>query len=169
MVKKRLFVTLMAIGVSWLSVTTMSAGQPPEVIHFEGTTGQPMEAPGVYPRIYSGRIEFLHAKHFTDYGPTCVDCHHADTFEPGVGLESDVEVMRCVDCHDAPGLVYGRRVDESDPSDLVMHRPNVMHMRCIGCHEETAAKNRSIVAPMACRGCHAQRQADYTLTGSGGS
>jgi hypothetical protein len=169
MMRKRLFATLMAIAVSWLSVASMSAGQPPEVILFEGTTGRPFEAPGVYPRIYSGRVEFQHGKHFTDHGPTCGDCHHADSFDPGVGSESDVEVTRCVDCHDAPGLVYGRRVDETDAGDLVVHRANVFHTLCVGCHEESAAKSRAIVAPIACRGCHSQRQADYTLTGSEGS
>jgi len=167
--KHRLFVTLMAIAVSWISVLSMNAGQPPEIIHFEGTSGQPMDAPGVYPRIYSGRVEIQHGKHFTEYGATCDGCHHMDSFDADVGLNSDVEVTPCADCHDAPGLVYGRRVDESDADDLVMHRANVMHKRCIGCHEESAAKNRTIVGPMACRGCHAQRQPDYTLTGSGGN
>ena len=168
MITRRRFVMLMAIAMTWLSGPGMNAGHPPEVILFEGTTGQPMESPGVYPRVYSGRVEFQHGKHFTDHGPTCDNCHHADSFDPGVGLASDVEVTRCVDCHDALGLVYGRQVDESDADGLVAHRANVMHKLCVGCHEESAATNRSIVAPIACRGCHAQRQADYTLTGPGG-
>jgi len=168
MTRNRLFVALTGLALLSLSVVALGEGPPPEVIHFEGTTGRPLEAPGVYPRVYSGRVEFPHGKHVSDYGVTCVVCHHADSFDSGVGLESEVEITRCVECHDAPGLVYGRQADEMDEGELVMHRANVMHRRCRGCHQESAAENRAIIAPIACRGCHAQRQSDYTLTDSAG-
>ena len=161
MTKNRLFVTWIGLVLLWISIPALGQVRPPEVIRFEGTTGRTMEAPGVYPRVYSGRVEFAHGKHFSNHGVACDDCHHEDSFDPGVGLESDVEITPCVDCHDAGGLVYGRRVDEMDEDDLVEHRANVMHKLCVGCHEESSARNRAIVAPIACRGCHAQRQADY--------
>jgi len=152
------------IVLIWLSVVAGDGIRPPEVIHFEGTTGRSFEAPGVYPRVYSGGVEFPHGTHFTDQGVGCSVCHHMDEFDPDIGLESEVEITHCIDCHDATGLVYGRQADELDESDLMMHRPNVMHTRCVGCHEDVSAANGAIVAPIACRGCHSQRQRDYTLT-----
>ena len=152
-------------GIMLLAVTvsSLSSSGPPEVIRFPGSSEKPMETPGVYPRIYSGVVEFPHGRHVTDYGATCGDCHHADSFEPDVDLESGAEITNCVECHDSGGLVYGRPIDEAAEEDLLMHRANVMHMRCIGCHEKTSARKKAIVAPIACRGCHAQRQADYEL------
>jgi len=168
MIRKRLLIALTSLVLLSVSVGASREGPPPEVIRFEGTTGRPFEAPGVYPRVYSGRVEFPHGRHVSDYGVTCEVCHHADSFDPAAGMDSEVEITRCVDCHDAPGLVYGRQVDEMDGDDLLMHRANVMHQRCRGCHEESSAENRSIVAPIACRGCHAQRESDWSLTDSPG-
>ena len=162
--KRFLSVTILGLALVWGTVPEVSAVTPPEIIHFEGTSGRPMESPGVYPRVYSGKIEFPHGRHFTEFGPTCVDCHHADSFEPDDDLETDVEITNCIECHDSVGLVYGRHVDELAEEDILVHRPNVIHKLCVGCHEEASAENHAIVAPIACRGCHSQRQADYTLT-----
>ena len=119
MTRKRLLVTLAGLAVLWGSGYALAEGPPPEVIRFEGTTGRPFDAPGVYPRVYSGRVEFQHGKHFTDSDVACGDCHHADSFDPGAGLETDVEITRCIECHDEPGLVYGRKADELDDDDLL--------------------------------------------------
>ena len=124
--------------------------------------------PGVYPRVYSGRVELRHARHVTDYAVTCDECHHVDSFDSDVGPDNHIEITDCIECHEARGLVYGRKVDELDPDEVVIHRANVMHELCVGCHEERSARNHSIIAPIACRGCHAQRQVDYTLTESTG-
>lgn len=146
-----------------LSVTGAAGDSPPEVISFKGSAGRPMEAPGVYPRLYSGAVSFSHEKHFSDYGPSCPDCHHDDSGEPRSDLTTGMDVDNCVDCHDNEGLVYGRPADEMSDGDLVTHRANVMHRLCVGCHERSSAKAAALVAPLACRGCHGQRERDYTL------
>lgn len=136
---------------------------PPEVIRFDGTAGRPMEAPGVYPRLYSGAVEFGHAKHFSSAGRSCGDCHHDDSGEPREELEAGMDIDNCIDCHSEEGLVYGRPADEASDGDLVEHRANVMHRLCVGCHERSSAAAKALVAPLACRGCHGQRERDYTL------
>ena len=144
--------------------TPCAAGDyPPGVISFTGSTGRPMEAPGVYPRLYSGAVEFSHEKHFSDYGPSCSDCHHDDSGEPRTDLTSGMDVDNCIDCHDEEDLVYGRPADEMDEGGLIAHRANVVHRLCVGCHERSSAEAKALVAPLACRGCHAQRERDYTL------
>ena len=140
-----------------------SGDAPPEVIRFDGTTGRPMEAPGVYPRIYSGAVEFSHEKHFSSEGRSCGDCHHDDSGEPREELEAGMDIDNCTDCHGEEGLVYGRPADEMADGDLIEHRANVMHRLCVGCHEQSSAAAKALVAPLACRGCHGQRERDYTL------
>jgi hypothetical protein len=159
-----LLATIIGVMLAGLTVPDLIADTTPELIRFPGSSGRPMEVPGVYPRIYSGTVEFQHEKHFSADGSTCGDCHHADDFEPDTDPDEDVEITNCNECHYAEGLVYGRRADEMDEDELLEHRANVMHIRCVGCHEEKSAQERAIVAPIACRGCHAQRQADYQLT-----
>lgn len=144
-------------------VVCVSGDSPPEVIRFEGSAGKPMEAPGVYPRIYSGAVEFSHGKHFSSEGRSCGDCHHDDSGEPREDLEAGMDIDNCIDCHGEEGLVYGRPADEMADGDLVEHRANVMHRLCVGCHERSSAAAKALVAPLACRGCHGQRERDYTL------
>jgi len=136
---------------------------PPEVIRFNGSTGRSMEAPEVYPRLYSGVVEFSHERHSSSYGAKCVDCHHMDGEELGEDAASAADALNCEECHDQPGLVYGRPADEMLDNELVYYRANVMHKLCVGCHERSSAEARSLVAPLACRGCHAQRSRDYVL------
>jgi hypothetical protein len=164
-VETRRVLTAMIFGLAFglFPVYTLSGDPPPEVIRFEGTAGTPMEAPDVFPRIYSGRVEFSHGKHFSTYGMTCGDCHHDDSGEPRTQLKPGGEVTQCIECHDEEGLVYGRRADEMADDQIVAHRANVIHKLCVGCHERTSAERRSIVAPIACRVCHAQRGADYVM------
>jgi hypothetical protein len=140
-----------------------SGESPPDVIRFEGTAGSPMEAPGIYPRLYSGAVEFSHEKHFSFYGPSCDDCHHDDSGEPRADLKPGMDVDACVDCHGEEGLVYGRPADEMTDGDLIEHRANVVHRLCVGCHERSSAEAKALVAPLACRGCHGQRERDYIL------
>jgi len=140
-----------------------AGGSPPEIISFDGSAGRPMEAPGVYPRIYSGAVEFTHEKHYSSEGRTCGTCHHDDSGEPREDLEAGMDIDHCIDCHGEDGLVYGRPADEMADGDLIEHRANVMHRLCVGCHERSSAEAKALVAPLACRGCHSQRERDYTL------
>lgn len=137
--------------------------EPPRVVQFSGTSGRPMEAPGVYPRVYSGSVEFSHQKHFSEYGATCIDCHHMDGEELSAGSAAASDAMSCAECHDEEGFVYGRLADEMPEDELLFYRANVMHRLCVGCHENSSAKARALIAPLACRGCHAQRSRDYRL------
>jgi hypothetical protein len=162
---KRALVSVAVFGLMLVSFSGYCSAEesPPEVISFKGTTGRPMEAPGVYPRLYSGAVIFNHEKHFSDYGPSCADCHHDDSGEPRTDLTSGMGVDNCIDCHDEEGLVYGRPADEMDEGGLIAHRANVVHRLCVGCHEGSSAEAQALVAPLACRGCHDQRERDYTL------
>ena len=157
----RLVVMIGLLLVSFSSVGI--AGSPPDTIHFNGSSGKPMEAPGVYPRLYSGAVEFRHEKHFTEYGATCVDCHHMDGEELIAQAASATEALACADCHDQEGLVYGSAADEMPEDELLFYQANIVHKLCVGCHERSSAEARALIAPLACRGCHAQRSRDYVL------
>ena len=157
------FTVAVIIGLLPVSFPRLCAAgdSPPDIIRFNGTTGRPMEAPGVYPRLYSGAVEFHHEEHFSSYGPICSDCHHADSEELSADLSPDIDVLNCDECHDQEGLVYGRQADAMSDDELIFYRANVLHKLCIGCHESSSAEARALIAPLACRGCHAQRSRDY--------
>jgi len=161
----RIIVTAVFSGLLLVTFSDRGAAResPPEVIHFKGTTGRPMEAPGVYPRLYSGAVDFSHEEHFSTYGLTCSDCHHVDGEDLSADSSSGTGALSCVECHDQEGLVYGRAAEEMSDDELLFYRANAVHRLCIGCHERSSAEARTLVAPLACRGCHAQRSRDYTL------
>lgn len=163
--KRTTFASATIIGLLLFPFSSLGVAEesPPETIHFDGSTSKTMEAPGVYPRLYSGNVEFHHEKHFSSYGATCVDCHHMDGEELSAEPASDADALSCAECHDQEGLVYGRPADEMPEDELIMYRANTLHKLCVGCHERSSAEARALVAPLACRGCHAQRSRDYVL------
>jgi hypothetical protein len=141
---------LLAIGVA------VAQQNIPEVIDFEGAT---IEAglKDIYRSIYSGPVKFTHLKHVEDYGAVCGDCHHDSDYEPIEAYDPDA-IYACGECHEEEGLIRGPVAENNaSESDLIAHRPNALHLQCIGCHRLYNDLQRVVRVPESCIACHDRR------------
>ena len=99
-------------------------------------------------KIYAGPVTFSHDGHTTEYGLSCVACHH--TLEEG---ETEVEET-CSDCHTEPGFVRGKQAEELDEDELIEHYLNALHIQCIDCHKQKKIEDRQRKIPIGCTQCH---------------
>jgi hypothetical protein len=154
---------IICAGIILLAIGVAVAGGPiPKVVNFDGAVDGG-GSKDIHPSIYTGPIIFSHEKHFMDYGAKCGDCHHDSDGEPIVGYSSD-KTFTCGDCHDEEGLIRGPIAENAaSDEDLIAHRANVLHMRCIGCHRNYNAEKKSVQAPVSCRICHTKRPQDWTI------
>ena len=107
------------------------------------------EFPDVKPiKIYAGPVTFTHQAHRTEYGVSCIQCHHH--------LESnDQEVTEtCADCHVEPGFVRGEEAERLSDEEKAEHYLNALHSVCIGCHKEKKLEDRTSTIPISCTRCH---------------
>jgi len=144
------------------SVAVGADSEIPKTIEFDGAEngGQTKD---LFPAMYSGKVVFGHTQHMEEYGLECGDCHHDDTMEP-IEEYDPSESYSCGDCHAEPGLVRGPIAEnEVSESDLVEHKANVLHMLCIGCHEERNSKKHSVKAPVSCRTCHDKQPRSWVI------
>ena len=93
----------------------------------------------------------------------CGDCHHDSNFEPIEDYDPD-ESYTCIDCHGEEGFIRGPIAENAaSDEDLIAHRANVLHMRCVGCHRNNNAEKKSVLAPVSCRTCHKKRSQDWRI------
>lgn len=116
----------------------IAANTPPDkvVIENEG-----------YKRDRYGAVTLDHAKHVSDFGATCKDCHHEYEDGKNVWEEGD-PVTPCADCHDPEG----RSKDEP------MGLRYAYHDNCNDCHNQ-AIKEGKKNAPKrtSCTACHEKK------------
>ncbi len=162
--KTRFLITCFA-GIILLSAVNVALALEtaiPDVIHFNGAVDGGGSA-DIHPTTYSGPVTFQHKKHFSEYGAGCGNCHHDSDHEPIVGYDDD-KSFSCADCHDEEGFIRGPLAENAaSPDDLIAHRANVIHMRCIGCHKKNNSERNVIRMPEACRMCHTKRDRDWIL------
>ena len=160
--KTRFLITCLA-GVFLLAAGLANAEEIiPSVFNFDGAVdGGGSEK--IHPSIYTGPVVFQHRKHFEEYGTGCGDCHHDEDHEQIIGFDDD-KIFACGECHDKEGLIRGPIAENETPNDdLIAHRANVLHIRCIGCHKKNNSARHAIRMPEACRMCHAKREQDWSL------
>ena len=160
--KIKILITCLA-GAILLAVNIATAQNSiPDVITFDGTTDGG-GTDDIHPSTYTGPVAFSHQKHLSDYAAGCGDCHHDSDHEPIVGYSPD-KSFTCEDCHDEEGLIRGPIAENAASiDDLITHRANVLHMKCIGCHKKHNAKQHLVSAPEACRFCHTKRPQDWII------
>ncbi len=151
------------VGIILLVIGAAFAAESiPKVIHFEGAVDGGT-AQDRYPSIYTGAVLFNHEKHHMDYGAKCGNCHHDDDGEPIDGFDSHI-TFTCEDCHYLEGLIRGPMAEnDTSESDLIAHRSNVLHMRCIGCHRQYNNLNKVVRVPESCITCHAERPQTWVI------
>jgi hypothetical protein len=156
-------ILIICAGIIVLAIGAAVAEEPiPKVVNFDGAVDGG-GSKDIYPSIYTGPIPFRHEKHFMDYGASCGDCHHDSDAEPIVGYSSS-KSFTCGDCHVEEGLIRGPIAENAaSDEDLIAHRANVLHMRCIGCHRNYNTEKKSVLAPVSCRTCHTERPQDWAL------
>ena len=90
-----------------------------------------------------GTVTFAHQKHAGLTITQCTTCHHK--IQP-----ADTEVKPCHDCHK----------HDAKSSDKVLKTSKAFHVRCIGCHEYTAAGGQN-AGPLKkkCKLCHVKPEA----------
>ena len=147
---------LLAIG------TAIALQNVPIVIDFDGATDD--GGPGdIFRSIYSGPVKFTHSKHVQDYGAVCGDCHHDSNAEPINSYDPDA-TYACGECHDEEGLIRGPIAENDVPTELrIAHRANVIHMRCIGCHQMYNNLNRVGRVSESCKTCHTRNTQDWVI------
>ena len=136
--KKNISVIYLAVlaGVVFLTVGILAAADavtPPEkvTINNEG-----------YKSDKKGAVEFSHAKHVSEYGAACTDCHHEYKDGQNVWKEGDA-VKTCVSCHDLD--------NDQDNAKKAM---TAYHTNCRDCHK----KSGKDTAPSSkCTDCHAAK------------
>lgn len=134
----------------------------PEVIEFDGSVDGG-RTDDIHPSTYTGPVSFQHARHIEQYAAGCGDCHHDGDYEPVENYDPD-ESYSCADCHDGEGLIRGTiAMNSSTADDLLEHRANVLHTRCIGCHKKYNAEQHVVTAPEACRICHAKQAQEWVV------
>ena len=103
------------------------------------------------------------AKHVQDYGAVCGDCHHDRDGRPITSHNPDT-IYACGKCHQKEGLVWGPIAENNTPAiNLIAHRANAIHMRCIGCHQSYNNLNRVVRVAESCKTCHAKRPQDWVI------
>ena len=162
MMNTKTFVLCLAIFF-WLSIgATVAQQDVPTVIDFDGATDS-RGLNDTFQSIYSGPVKFTHLKHVQDYGAVCGDCHHDSDAEPINSYDPDA-TYACGECHDEEGLVRGPIAESAaSDSDLITHRPNALHIKCIGCHKWYNDLNRVVQVPEACIACHARHPQDWVV------
>lgn len=161
---KRRLITCIA-GVFWLAIGVAVAQQTvsvPVVIDFDGATDGAGSV-DTYRSIYSGPVKFTMSKHVQDYGAACGDCHHDRDGKP---LESHAPdtIYACGKCHKKEGLIWGPAAEnDTSAKEQLAHRPNALHMQCIGCHQMYNNLNRMVRVPESCRTCHARQPQDWVI------
>jgi hypothetical protein len=118
------FVTVILAALVWTgtSVLVHSQAQAPDSVVLKGA---PM-----------GGVLLTHAKHGSEYGAECVDCHHASMPEKPM----TAEYQKCTDCH--------TRVAEAPMTtklQAAFHDPMARAGTCIDCHAKaiTAGKQEN--------------------------
>ena len=160
--KTRTLITCLAAAILLVIGVAKAQSPIPDVINFDGNaSGGGSE--DIHPSTYTGPVTFPHQKHLSDYAAGCGDCHHDSDHEPIVGYSPD-KSFNCEDCHDEKGLIRGSIAENAaSTDDLITHRANVLHMKCIGCHKKVNAKQHEVRAPEACRICHTKRPQDWVI------
>lgn len=160
--KTSFLITSLTVAIFLVIGVSIAQSPIPDVITFDGNpSGGGSE--DLHPSTYTGPITFTHQKHIKEYGTRCADCHHDSDHEPIVGYSPD-KTFSCEDCHDEEGLIRGPIAEnQASMDDLITHRANVLHMRCIGCHKKVNAKQHVVRAPEACRICHTKRPQDWII------
>ena len=160
--KTHILLTSLYVAI-FMTIGVATALNPiPDVITFDGNPGGG-GSENLHPSTYTGPVTFTHRKHINEYGIGCADCHHDSSHEPIVAYSPD-EFFNCADCHLEEGLIRGPIAEnETSIDDLLIHRANVLHMRCIGCHKKANAKQHVVRAPEACRICHTKRSQDWVI------
>ncbi len=90
-------------------------------------------------------VEFPHKAHFEV--TKCETCHHTNK---GLTAENyaKMDVKACAVCHLNP-----EKAETPDCSQM-SPKTNPFHIRCVGCHKETKAKDAETKAPTKCTSCH---------------
>lgn len=158
----RTAVTCLAVAVFLVMGVAIAQEDIPKIIHFKGAADGG-GSKDIYPSIYTGPVKFAHEKHAEEYGEGCGDCHHDENVDPIVEYDPD-ESYICSDCHSEKGLIRGPIAENAAlDEDLIAHRANVIHKRCIGCHRNYNAEKKSVLAPVSCRTCHEKRPQDWRI------
>lgn len=150
------------LSFSTFGGTIQAQEEIPDVIEFDGVLGGGGSA-DIHPSTYTGPVTFQHLEHFESYADGCGDCHHDIEHEPIDDFDSD-ESYSCEDCHTEEGLIRGVVAEnKASIDDLILHRANVLHMKCIGCHKEYNAEQHVVIAPEACRICHTKQSQEWVV------
>ena len=161
---KRLLIACI-ISVIWLAVGASVAQQTdpvPMVIDFDGANDGSSSG-NAFQSIYSGPVKFTHSKHVQDYGASCGDCHHDSDAQPINAYDPDA-IYACGECHDEEGLIWGPAAEnDASAGDLIAHRVNVIHMKCIGCHQMYNNLNQVVKIPESCKTCHTRNPQDWVI------
>ena len=159
---KRRLITCIA-GLFWLAIGAAVAQQTvPDVIDFDGATDV-VGSGDTYRSIYSGPVKFTHSRHVEDYGAACGDCHHDSDAEPINSYNPEATYV-CGECHNEEGLLRGPIAEnEVSVSDRVAHRANVIHLKCIGCHQMYNDLNQVVRVPESCRTCHTKQPQGWVI------
>ena len=161
MTVKTILISLVLSFLIYCGVMSAEA-EIPDIIEFAGSSDGGGSA-DIHPSTYTGPVTFQHLQHFEEYADGCGDCHHDSDYEPIDDYDPD-ESYSCEDCHDEEGLIRGTIAEnEASLDDLIEHRANVLHMRCIGCHKEYNSEQHVVIAPEACRICHTKQSQEWVV------
>ena len=132
--KKGLFL-IISLTVAGLFIFSglLTAADAPETIVIDGKN---------YKKDIKGPVTFHHAKHNSDYGLACTECHHVYVDGENVWKEGD-NVDTCDKCHDP-------LKSDGNVKKLML----AFHNNCKDCHKK-AAKEEGKKAPYKkCDECH---------------
>lgn len=104
-----------------------------------------------------GIVQFSHAKHATEYGAGCGDCHHDANGKPLNDLKDGDPVESCFKCHSKPGELKGKAAKGLSQKDKLAYHANALHENCKGCHKAFNKKNNTKAAPTTCTKCHPKK------------
>ena len=86
-------------------------------------------------------VPLSHAKHATEYGAACSDCHHVYEDGNNVWKEGD-PVQKCIECHDA-------QKSQGNAKKL----QTAFHKNCKDCHKEKDPSSEKAPSKK-CSDCH---------------
>ena len=105
-----------------------------------------------------GIAEFSHKKHVVEYKASCGECHHDKEGKPLTALKEGDDVQRCIECHNKPGEIKGKKAKGLSKQEKRMYHANALHDNCKGCHKAFNKKTKSKKAPVTCKGCHPKKK-----------
>lgn len=127
-------IVLVLTGLLFITVGLLTAADIPDKITID-TKG--------YKKDIKGPVEFNHAKHSTDYGVACTECHHEYKDGKNIWKKGD-PVKKCNECH-----------DPQENKGEVKKLMTAYHKNCKDCHKKAVQEGKK--APdKKCNDCHSK-------------